>query len=193
MAQNLPPSDDPYVNVTTYDNSGRSETKSTACFDNTGNLIWNTKLQLRCCTNWQYINGVWPRFGITTHPGMVKMKIIRCIRLRHSLSTLVLHSALQVSCPQGTVNSSQVFNDPEQRLAVLHSNIYQLPVAYFCWTTNLQSTVAILSTVIAWLQQEIDILQKNATAWTMGHVNPTRLAFVPPGLVDLNASISKES
>ena len=60
MAQNLRPSDDAYVNVTAYDDSGRSETKSTARIDNTANPVWNTKLRFGRRTNWQYITvSVW--------------------------------------------------------------------------------------------------------------------------------------
>lgn len=60
MAQNLPPRDDPYVNVTAYDDSGQSVTKSTARFDNTGSPVWNTKLRFGRRTNWQYINvSIW--------------------------------------------------------------------------------------------------------------------------------------
>ena len=47
-------------------------------------------------------------------------------------------------------SGSQVFNQvrlsrdsvlARTKTGSLHSDIYQLPVAYYCWTTNLQSTV----------------------------------------------------
>ena len=59
-AENLPPSDDPYVRVTAYDDTGASVTKLTANFTNNGNPVWNTNLRFGLRKNWQYVNvSVW--------------------------------------------------------------------------------------------------------------------------------------
>ena len=47
-------------------------------------------------------------------------------------------------------SGSQVFNQvrlSRAEASSLHSDIYQLPVAYFYWTTNLQSTVIVATTI----------------------------------------------
>ena len=39
-------------------------------------------------------------------------------------------------------SGSQVVNQVRLSRTKANSDIYQLPISYFCWTTNLQSTVA---------------------------------------------------
>ena len=52
-------------------------------------------------------------------------------------------------------SGSQVFNQvrlSRTKASSLHSDIYQLPVAYFCWTTNLQITVYNVQVILVLFQ-----------------------------------------
>ena len=61
-AQNLPPSNDPYVLVTAYDDAGQSESKVTKYFNDTGNPIWNERFDFGVRNNWQYVSvSIWDR------------------------------------------------------------------------------------------------------------------------------------
>ena len=70
-AENLPPRDDPYVLVTAYDDGGLVVTKRTFYFNDTGNPVWNTKIDFGTSNNnWQYINvSIWDHDAVTpTNP-----------------------------------------------------------------------------------------------------------------------------